>query len=278
MRNSADGQHDRTVFYVSDGTGITAETFGHALLTQFSIARLRGQRLPFIDSPDKAAEAVVRINRQAQLDRHRPLVFSTLVDADINDIVRQAHCRFFDLFASFIEPLEQELGAKSSHTVGQSHTAANLEAYTRRIAAINYSLAHDDGQTETDLDLADVILVGVSRSGKTPTSLYLAMQHGIKAANYPLIPEDFDRGRLPQILYKHRDKLFGLSITPERLAEVRQERRPNSRYASIDNCRQEVAAAEAMMRREGIGWLSSTTKSIEEIATTVLQQIEQRRD
>jgi regulator of PEP synthase PpsR (kinase-PPPase family) len=278
MRNSADGQHDRTVFYVSDGTGITAETFGHALLTQFSIARLRGQRLPFIDSPDKAAEAVVRINRQAQLDRHRPLVFSTLVDADINDIVRQAHCRFFDLFASFIEPLEQELGAKSSHTVGQSHTAANLEAYTRRIAAINYSLAHDDGQTETDLDLADVILVGVSRSGKTPTSLYLAMQHGIKAANYPLIPEDFDRGRLPQILYKHRDKLFGLSITPERLAEVRQERRPNSRYASIDNCRQEVAAAEAMMRREGIGWLSSTTKSIEEIATTVLQQIEQLRD
>ena len=278
MRNSADGQHDRTVFYVSDGTGITAETFGHALLTQFSIARLRGQRLPFIDSPDKAAEAVVRINRQAQLDRHRPLVFSTLVDAEINDIVRQAHCRFFDLFASFIEPLEQELGAKSSHTVGQSHTAANLEAYTRRIAAINYSLAHDDGQTETDLDLADVILVGVSRSGKTPTSLYLAMQHGIKAANYPLIPEDFDRGRLPQILYKHRDKLFGLSITPERLAEVRQERRPNSRYASIENCRQEVAAAEAMMRREGIGWLSSTTKSIEEIATTVLQQIEQRRD
>lgn len=278
MRNSADGQHDRTVFYVSDGTGITAETFGHALLTQFSIARLRGQRLPFIDSPDKAAEAVVRINRQAQLDRHRPLVFSTLVDADINDIVRQAHCRFFDLFASFIEPLEQELGAKSSHTVGQSHTAANLEAYTRRIAAINYSLAHDDGQTETDLDLADVILVGVSRSGKTPTSLYLAMQHGIKAANYPLIPEDFDRGRLPQILYKHRDKLFGLSITPERLAEVRQERRPNSRYASIENCRQEIAAAEAMMRREGIGWLSSTTKSIEEIATTVLQQIEQRRD
>ncbi len=277
MTISADGQHDRTVFYVSDGTGITAETFGHALLTQFAGSKLRGQRLPFIDSPAKAAEAVVRINRQAQLDRHRPLVFSTLVDAAINDIVRQAHCRFFDLFASFIEPLEQELGAKSSHTVGQSHTAANLEAYTRRIAAINYSLAHDDGQTETDLALADVILVGVSRSGKTPTSLYLAMQHGIKAANYPLIPEDFDRGRLPQVLYKHREKLFGLSISPERLAEVRQERRPNSRYASLENCRHEVAAAEAMMRREGIGWLSSTTKSIEEIATTVLQQIEQRR-
>jgi regulator of PEP synthase PpsR (kinase-PPPase family) len=274
---SPDGLHDRTVFYVSDGTGITAETFGHALLTQFSSVRLRGQRLPFIDSPEKAAEAVTRINRQAQLDRHRPLVFSTLVDAQINDIVRQAQCRFFDMFASFIEPLEQELATRSSHTVGQSHTAANLEAYTRRISAINYSLSHDDGQTETDLGHADVILVGVSRSGKTPTSLYLAMQHGIRAANYPLIPEDFERGRLPKVLYGHREKLFGLSISPERLAEVRQERRPNSRYASIENCRDEVVAAEALMRREGIEWLSSTTKSIEEIATTVLQRIEQRR-
>jgi regulator of PEP synthase PpsR (kinase-PPPase family) len=274
---SPDGQHDRTVFYLSDGTGITAETFGHALLTQFSSVRLRGQRLPFVDSPEKAAEAVSRINRQAQLDRHRPLVFSTLVDTRINEIVRQAHCRFFDLFASFIEPLEQELATPSSHTVGQSHTAANLEAYTRRIAAINYSLAHDDGQTEADLSHADIILVGVSRSGKTPTSLYLAMQHGIRAANYPLIPEDFERDRLPQVLYKHREKLFGLSISPERLAEVRQERRPNSKYASIENCRQEIVAAEAMMKREGIEWLSSTTKSIEEIATTVLQRIEQRR-
>ena len=274
---SPDGQHDRTVFYVSDGTGITAETFGHALLTQFSSLRLRGQRLPFVDSPEKAAEAVSRINRQAQVDRHRPLVFSTLVDANMNDIMRQAHCRFFDLFASFIAPLEEEFDIPSSHKVGQSHTAANLEAYTRRISAINYSLAHDDGQTETDLGHADVILVGVSRSGKTPTSLYLAMQHGIRAANYPLIPEDFERGRLPQALYRHRDKLFGLSISPERLAEVRQERRPNSKYASLDNCRHEVAAAEAMMRREGIEWLSSTTKSIEEIATTVLQRIEQLR-
>ncbi len=268
--------YDRTVFYVSDGTGITAETFGHSLLTQFGSARLREQRLPFIDSIDKAQEAVRRINRQAQLDRQRPIVFSTLVDAPINDIVRQATCRFFDLFASFVEPLEQELGVKSSHTIGQSHTASNIEAYGRRIAAINYALSHDDGQTDVDLEQADVILVGVSRSGKTPTSLYLAMQHGIKAANYPLIPEDFERQRLPESLYRHRKKLFGLSISPDRLAEVRQERRPGSRYASIDNCLYEVAAAESMMRREGIEWLSSTTKSIEEIATTVLQKIEAR--
>ena len=267
-------QFDRTVFYVSDGTGITAETFGHSLLTQFSSIRLRQQRLPFIDSEDKAHEAVRRINRQAQIDRLPPIVFSTLVNTPINDIVRQATCRFFDLFASFLEPLEQELGVRSSHAIGQSHTASNLEAYSRRIAAINYSLAHDDGQTDKDLEEADIILVGVSRSGKTPTSLYLAMQHGIKAANYPLIPEDFERQRLPEVLYRHKKKLFGLSISPDRLAEVRQERRPGSRYASLDNCRREVAAAESMMRREAVEWLSSTTKSIEEIATTVLQRIE----
>jgi len=275
--DSADpSQYDRTVFYVSDGTAITAETFGHSLLSQFGSVRLRQQRLPFVDSVEKAEAALQRINRQAQIDQRPPIVFSTLVNAPINDIVRKATCRFFDLFASFLEPLEQELKVRSSHAIGQSHTASNLEAYSRRIAAINYSLSHDDGQTDKDLAEADVILVGVSRSGKTPTSLYLAMQHGIKAANYPLIPEDFDRQTLPEVLYRHKKKLFGLTITPERLTEVRQERRPNSRYASIENCRQEVAAAEAMMRREGIEWLSSTTKSIEEIATTVLQRIESR--
>lgn len=277
MPDSADpSQYDRTVFYVSDGTAITAETFGHSLLSQFGSVRLRQQRLPFVDSVEKAEAALQRINRQAQIDQRPPIVFSTLVNAPINDIVRKATCRFFDLFASFLEPLEQELKVRSSHAIGQSHTASNLEAYSRRIAAINYSLSHDDGQTDKDLAEADVILVGVSRSGKTPTSLYLAMQHGIKAANYPLIPEDFDRQTLPEVLYRHKKKLFGLTITPERLTEVRQERRPNSRYASIENCRQEVAAAEAMMRREGIEWLSSTTKSIEEIATTVLQRIESR--
>lgn len=277
MPDSADpSQYDRTVFYVSDGTAITAETFGHSLLSQFGSVRLRQQRLPFVDSVEKAEEALQRINRQAQIDQRPPVVFSTLVNAPINDIVRKATCRFFDLFASFLEPLEQELKVRSSHAIGQSHTASNLEAYSRRIAAINYSLSHDDGQTDKDLAEADVILVGVSRSGKTPTSLYLAMQHGIKAANYPLIPEDFDRQTLPEVLYRHKKKLFGLTITPERLTEVRQERRPSSRYASIENCRHEVAAAEAMMRREGIEWLSSTTKSIEEIATTVLQRIESR--
>ncbi|NDB13754.1 MAG: pyruvate, phosphate dikinase/phosphoenolpyruvate synthase regulator [Betaproteobacteria bacterium] len=178
-----------------------------------------------------------------------------------------------NLFASFVEPLEQELGMKSTHTIGRLHNVADSQRYKNRIEAINFSLAHDDGQSAANLKDADVILVGVSRSGKTPTSLYLAMQHGLKAANYPLIPEDFERKKLPPALLAFRSKLFGLSITPERLSQVRHERRPGSQYASLNNCRYEVAEAEHMMRREGIRWLTSTSKSIEEIATTILQQL-----
>jgi len=276
MPESPPAHYDRTVFYVSDGTGITAETFGHSLLTQFGSVRLRQVRLPFVDSIEKAREARRRIDDQALLDRHRPIVFSTLVDVSINEVLQGAHARFLDLFATFVEPLEQELMVRSSHTIGQSHTVANNERYDERMRAINFSLSHDDGQSDADLASAQVILVGVSRSGKTPTTLYLAMQYGIRSANYPLIPEDFERRQLPEVLYKYKSKLFGLTITPERLSEVRHERRLGSNYASLDNCRREVAAAEAMMRREGIKWLSSTHKSIEEIATTILQELNLR--
>ncbi|MDB5839926.1 MAG: kinase/pyrophosphorylase, partial [Herminiimonas sp.] len=170
----------------------------------------------------------------------------------------------------------QELGIKSTHTIGR-HNIADSDEYKNRIEAINFSLAHDDGQSHKNLEMADVILVGVSRSGKTPTSLYLAMQYGVKAANYPLIPEDFERGKLPSGLVTHKSKIFGLSISPDRLSEVRNERRPGSKYAALENCRYEVNEAEKMMRREGIRWMSSTVKSIEEIATVILQEIKSDR-
>jgi len=181
------------------------------------------------------------------------------------------------MFNTFIEPLEAEFGMTSNHRIGRFSDVAKSQEYTDRIEAINFSLAHDDGQSAKNLAEADVILVGVSRSGKTPTSLYLAMQHGIKAANYPLIPEDFERARLPSALQPHKSKCFGLTIDPERLNTIRHERRPNSKYASLENCRDEVAEAEAMMRREGIQWLSSTHKSIEEIATTILRDLKPDR-
>ena len=267
----------RTVFFVSDGTGITAETFGNAILAQFDF-KTRHVRLPFIDSIDKAHQAVRQINHTVEVEGSKPLVFTTLVNMEVLQVLKE-HCQgmLLDMFGTFVHPIEQELGIKSHHRVGRFSDVSKSKEYHDRIEAINFSLAHDDGQSHKDLEGSDVILVGVSRSGKTPTSLYLAMQHGLKAANYPLIPEDFERRQLPPALAPYRKKIFGLTIQPERLSEIRSERRPNSRYASLENCRMEVSEAEAMMRRSGIRWLSTTTKSIEEIATTILQEIKPER-
>ena len=267
-------QHDknwRPVFIVSDGTAITAETLAHSVMTQFPDLVYDQQRIPFIDTPEKAHQVAKRIERTLNETGVRPLVFSTFVDPEISkEFLKTAPGFQVELFRSFVGPMERELGMKSTHTVGATHKIRNEERYNKRIAAIDYTLQHDDGQTNRGLDQAEVILVGVSRSGKTPTSLFLAMQFGIKVANYPLIPEDFDRGELPPALEPLRDKLFGLSIKPERLSEIRNERRPGSHYASIENCRKEIEDAEKLMRRNGIEWLNSTTKSIEEIAATII--------
>ncbi len=262
----------RTIFFVSDGTGITAETLAHGLLSQFESIKFREKRFPFLDTVEKAEACVKRIAEVAVEDGVRPLVVLTLMNPELSVVLRRADALFLDLFEAFIVPMEQELGVKSSHTVGRSHGQVNRE-YAKRIAAVNFALAHDDGVTDNDLKNADVILVGVSRSGKTPTSLYLSLQFSVKAANYPLIPEDFERGHLPDRLMPYRAKLFGLTITPEQLSLIRQERKPNSRYASLENCRQEVAAAERMMRRANIPWIDTTSRSIEEIAVKLIQTI-----
>ena len=269
--------HTRTVFFISDGTGITAETFGNAILAQFDM-KPRHVRLPFIDTADKAHQAVRQINHTAEVEGIKRVVFTTLVNMEVLKVIQEG-CKgmLLDMFGTFVRPLEQELGIKSHHRVGRFSDVSRSKEYTDRIEAINFSLAHDAGQRNRDLAGADVILVGVSRSGKTPTSLYLAMQCGMKAANYPLIPEDFERRQLPPALMPFQKKIFGLTISPERLSEIRTERRPNSKYADLANCRHEVAEAEAMMRRSGIRWLSTTTKSIEEIATTILQEIRPER-
>lgn len=264
---------NRTVYFVSDGTGITAETFGNSILAQFP-GKPRHVRRPFIDTPQKAFQVVREINSEGENEGKRAIVFATLVNQEVLAIF-QEHCQglVMDMFNTFIEPLEAEFGVKSNHRVGRFSDIARSQEYHDRIEAINFSLAHDDGQSARNLESADVILVGVSRCGKTPTSLYLAMQHGIKAANYPLIPEDFERDKIPSVLAPHKSKCFGLTIDPERLSQIRNERRPGSKYAALENCRYEVNEAEQMMKREGIAWLSSTHKSIEEIATTILRDI-----
>ena len=267
----------RTVFFVSDGTGITAETLGHSLLSQFENIRFKQVRMPFIDSVDKARDCVQRITEARLKDDIRPIVVSTLVEPMVAAVLRGVDAIILDFFEAFLAPMEAELGVKSTHLMGRSHGGADSSNYAARMEAVNFTLAHDDGVSNADLDKADVILIGVSRSGKTPTSLYLALQFGVRVANYPLIPEDFERNRMPETLSQHRHKLFGLTIAAERLTQIRQERRPNSTYASLDNCRWEIEQAQKMMRREGIRSLDSTTKSIEEIAATLMQTIKLER-
>jgi [pyruvate, water dikinase]-phosphate phosphotransferase / [pyruvate, water dikinase] kinase len=264
--------HRRTAFFVSDRTGITVEMLGNSLLTQFDDIEFRRVTLPFIDNIDKVRDAINQIEANHRETGHRPLVFTSLMTTELRLEIAKANAMVLDLFDRFIVPLEEELGVKSAHAIGRSHSAGNFKDYNHRIEAVNYTLAHDDGVTNRNLEQADIILVGVSRSGKTPTCLYMALQFGVKAANYPLIPEDLEKMKLPPALLPLKHKVWGLSIMPERLSQIRQERKPDSKYANIDNCRWEVSTAERLMQSAGISFLNSTTKSIEELATTILHE------
>ena len=260
----------RTAFFVSDRTGITAEMLGHSLLSQFDDVHFNEVALPFVDSIEKAQEVVTLINLQGTDDGVRPIVISTLAKTEIAQVIGQAKALFLDCFEIFISPLERELGLRASHAIGRTHNVSDFVNYHHRIESVNYTLSHDDGVTHRDLADADIVLVGVSRCGKTPTCLYLAMQYGIRAANYPLIPEDFSTMQLPSPVRSLRGKLYGLTIRPERLQQIRTERKPGSQYATLANCEFEVREAEALMRQEGIPYLDATSKSVEELATTIL--------
>lgn len=259
----------RSVFFVSDHTGITAETLGRGLLSQFDHIEFRRTTLPFVDTSEKARAAVAKIDGVVAAGEPRPLVISSITAPDIRAQIAAANALVLDVFDAFIPVLETELGTVSSHAVGKFHGVSN--SYGHRIDAVNFTLAHDDG-LGTKLAEADIILAGVSRCGKTPTCLYLALQYGLYAANYPLTGDDFERGGLPDSVTAHRNKLFGLSISPERLQQIRQERRPDSAYSALATCQREVRQAEAFFRQLNIPFLDSTTMSIEEIASTIVHQ------
>ena len=248
---------------------MTAETLGHSLMTQFEGQEYRPVTLPFVSSLDKAHESVRRINRAAEDEGLRPIVFSTLVQDELRDVVVGANALFLDLFSAFVGPLERELNTRSTHRAGRAHGIADLAAYTTRINATNFALANDDG-TGGDYAHADVVLVGVSRVGKTPTCVYMALQYGVFAANYPLTEDDLEAGKLPARLEPFRAKLFALTIKPERLQQIRNERRPQSRYASRPQVLYELRTAEALFARYAIPSLDTSDSSIEEIASRIL--------
>ena len=262
----------RTVFFISDRTGITAEMLGNSLLSQFEGLNFQRRTIPFVDTPEKIDDVLRRIDETAAAEGRRPLVFSSIVDEVMSAQLGRADAMVLDLFQVFIAPLEAELAAKSSHAAGRSHGIANSHEYFARMEAINFTQAHDDGATTRELAKAQVILIGVSRCGKTPTALYLALQFGILTANFPLTPDDFVDRKLPRSIVPFHDKLFGLTIDPERLQQIREARRPASQYSSLANCQFEVREAASLMQREQVPAVDTTSRSIEEIATTILHR------
>ena len=263
----------RTVFYVSESTGITAETVGRSLLSQFEGIDFKTVYMPYINTREKALELIARLRAIKEQDGPRPIIFGTLLDAEIRSLFSADCCLYMELFDTFVGPLSEELGIPPTRKSGQSHSLKNPNHYDVRIEAINFTMANDDGMRPNNFDRADVILVGVSRSGKTPTCLYLAMHFGLKAANYPLTEEDFEKGGVPEVLIPFRNKLFGLTIDPARLQRIRHERRPNSGYASLERCQDEVRQAQAIFRRLGIDTLDTTSHSIEEISSHIVKTL-----
>ena len=266
----------RTAFFISDGTGITAETLGNSLLAQFDSIEFERITLPYIDSVEKAKRAVERINKASASTGLLSIVFDTIVDKGIRKMIDESDSLNIDIFSAFLAPIEAELKVESSYSVGKPSIATSPK-YLARIDAVNFALDNDDGARTRYYNDADIILVGVSRSGKTPTCLYLAMQFGIKAANYPLTEDDMGDLRLPDFLAPFKHKLFGLTIDPERLAAIRTERRANSRYASLKQCYLEVDEVEMLYQREQIPYLSTTDRSIEEIATRIMEDTGMQR-
>jgi regulator of PEP synthase PpsR (kinase-PPPase family) len=266
----------RTVFLVSESTGITAETLGNSLLTQFDTVEFERVYMPYINNEARANALTLRIHEAGERDGTRPIIFGTMLNHRVRDILQQANCFYIELFETFIGPLSDELGIAPSRKSGRSHAITKQSSYTKRIGAINFAMTNDDGVRPENFTHADVVLTGVSRSGKTPTCLYLAMHFGLRAANYPLTDEDFERGDVPPVLWQQKNKLFGLTIDPQRLQIIRDERRRGSSYSSARRCQAEVRQAQTLFKRLQITVLNTTSHSIEEIATRIMQELKLR--
>ena len=271
------GSIKRKVYFLSDSTGRTAESLGKSLLVQFPQIQFDSVTRRFVDSIEKARKVADEIEKVSRQESFRPIVIDTIVNSEVSEIIRASNCYYIDIFSTFLAPLEQELGVTSAHNVGhpaifKEDSRAVDQAYMQRINAVHFALANDDGMHLHKYKDADIILVGVSRTGKTPSSIYLGMQYGIKAANYPLIPDDLESNKLPSAIADFQKKLFGLTIRPARLSEIRNERKPNSDYATLRTCVDEVRQAETLYRQYRIPYIDTTALSIEEIAARMIER------
>jgi regulator of PEP synthase PpsR (kinase-PPPase family) len=272
----AEGDPLVPVFFVSDGTGITAETMGNALLAQFPGLTFDRTLIPFISSVDEARDVVARID--AAMDGPvPPLVFSTAVVDEVREELHRTQAPIIDFFGIHMSHVEAQLGRRALREVRRLHGVGDAQRYNARMAAVEFAIEHDDGLTSRHMDRADVILLAPSRCGKTPTSMYLALQHGLFVANYPLVDEDLQTTDLPRPVRDFRERCFGLTTTVARLSRVRQERRPDSRYASEEQCRYELQRANAMYKAHSLPTVDTSAASVEEIATVVIQTLAQAR-
>lgn len=261
----------RRIYFISDGTGITVENLGQSLLTQFSDLEYKSKKYPYINTKEKAKAITKKIIEKNKDSEFRPIILSTLISDEIRSEIKKSNVFMIDFFEEHIDPLEQELGIRSNHTIGKTHSLTDIMRYDARMDAINFTLYTDDGLALKKYEDAQIIIIGISRCGKTPTCLYMSIQYGIKAANYPLVDEDLEDHKLPHFLEKYKHKIYGLSIDPKRLQTIRHKRRPNAKYSDLKQCQYEVKQAEQLFQREKIPFLYTTSHSIEEIAAHILQ-------
>lgn len=268
-----DGYKIQNVFLVSDSTGITVDSLGQSLFTQFPNIQFEKTVFPFVSNENEAKRVITHIQNISAKDKTTPIVFSSLANEQLKNLFLSKGIPIIDIFSTFIPAMESQLNAHASHAIGETHGVSNSTRYIKRIDALNYTLSHDDGMKISNMESADIILTGVSRSGKTPTCLYLAMHYNLKAANYPLVDNDLDSASLPQPIADYKNRLFGLTISPKQLSKIRQERRPSSKYSSLSQCELEIKNAENIFLQSKIPYLDTTTISIEEIATSIIQRL-----
>ncbi len=261
------------VFFLSDSTGISAETMGNALLIQFPELHFERTVIPFISSVEEARRVVRELDATLAASARTPLVFTTAASDAVRLELRTTKCPVIDFFDLHMQRVEAILDTRGVRLAARLHGVGDVQRYNSRMQAIEYTIEHDDGQSVRGLDKADVVLVAPSRCGKTPTAMYLALQHGLFVANYPIVEEDLDTNELPRPVRDLRERCFGLMTTPARLSAVRQERRPGSQYASVEQCTFELRRTEAMFAMHQVPVVDSSTKSVEEIATMILQNL-----
>ncbi|VAW33202.1 Phosphoenolpyruvate synthase regulatory protein [hydrothermal vent metagenome] len=260
----------KDIYYISDSTGILAINLGQALICQFPEVNFHEEKFPFINTRAAARSTLNYILKQS--GGRQPLIFSTLVDPKIRKIFDHPQVELFDICGGFLNRLEDCLETKAMMMPGFARQVDNV-SMARRAEAINYCLSHDDGTKLDEYDEAEVILLGVSRAGKTPVSVYLSTQMGLKSANYPLTSSDLDSYSLPDAIRRNRKQAVGLTTSPELLQSMRQKRYPDSKYASRAVCRQELQQAQQIFMKYNLPTINTADKSIEELAAQISQEI-----